>query len=111
MAIISLNPDELTDKEKGVEDHTTRSVLPQDILGTIDVFQKRKNVDNDISDNSNDEPLDSKRTGLTFATQRKPILHTWHPPQSPAFQQNSVVYDRAHQIREKLKNRKIIDLC
>ena len=62
---------ELTNEEEGVEEDMTSSAQPQDI--PIDVFVKRKNVENDVSDDSDDEPLESKRTRLTFATQRKPI--------------------------------------
>ena len=82
---------ELTNEEEGVEEDMTSSAQPQDI--PIDVFVKRKNVENDVSDDSDDEPLESKRTRLTFATQRKPIWHKCYPPQSPASQQNSEVYD------------------
>ncbi|XP_065370926.1 piggyBac transposable element-derived protein 2-like, partial [Calliphora vicina] len=105
MVIIPPNPSELTDEEEGVEDDMISSALPQDIPGTIDVFVNRRNIDNDVSDDSDDEPLESKRTRLTFATQKNPIWDKCHPPQSPASQQNTEVYDRVNQIREELKNR------
>ena len=45
----------------------------QDISGTIDIFVKGENVDNDVSDDSDHKPFESNRTRLTFATHRKPI--------------------------------------
>ena len=104
MAIMAANPSERTDEEQGVEDDLTSSTLQQDISGTIHTFVNLKNVDKGDSDDSDDEPLESKRTRQTFATQRKHIWYKCHPPQSPASQQNSEVYDRAHQIHDELKN-------
>lgn len=116
LAIIPPDPSALTDEEEGADEDMAGCFMPQDVPGNIEVFRNRKNSDSEDNayDESDDEPLASKRRRLdanSQSTQRpNPNWRKCIPSYTSTSQTTSEVSERKKAICEELKGFKPVQI-
>lgn len=119
--IIPPEPDILTDEENIDDDDLYTFNLPQDVPGTLQVFNRNENSDSDSSD---DEILAAKKIRLSkFAKRKKLQKHHWvktsptytkiavnteSVSENKAAVENDIAALKPHEIFEKLFDEKVL---
>nr|XP_034824577.1 piggyBac transposable element-derived protein 2-like [Maniola hyperantus]XP_034832956.1 piggyBac transposable element-derived protein 2-like [Maniola hyperantus] len=105
LAIIPPDPSALTDEEEGADEDMVSSFIPHDVPGTIEIFTNRTDGGNEYSssDDSDNEPLASKRRRQDVTRRTIPTWHKCPPSYTSTSQRTSEVCDKTNAIREELK--------